>query len=85
MNSMMGGKMKEYLTAGTILMAASLVGFVYVAANVLSYPELAFVRKQTFLWFLLQCAASLFCGILGGYFLGIHKGKQKASGQAPAG
>jgi len=75
--------MKEYLAAGIILVATSLVGFVYVAATVLSYPERAYVSRQNFLWFLLQCATSLFCGILGAFFLGIYRERQKTSSQAP--
>jgi hypothetical protein len=70
--------MKQYLNAAIALIIISLTGFAYVIVRVLSYPEQAIICKSTFLWFLLQCSASLCCGILGGYFLGVHKRTQKA-------
>jgi hypothetical protein len=69
--------MNQYLAAGVVLIVISLTGLSYVAVTVSLYPEQAIIFKSTFAWFLLQCSASVFCGILGGYFIGVHRKTQE--------
>lgn len=73
--------MNTYLTAGIVLIAASLFGFMYVTLSILSYTVQVF--RMTVLSLLPETAVALFCGIFGGYFLGvsrkIHEPGQTAS------
>jgi hypothetical protein len=69
--------MNQYLAAGVVLIVISLTGLSYVAVTVSLYPERAIIYKSTFGWFLLQCSVSVFCGILGGYFIGVHRKTQE--------
>jgi hypothetical protein len=75
--------MKEYLTAGVALIIISLGNFAYIVARVSSYPETALIFRTSLQWLVLQFGASLFCGVLGGYFLAIHTERQKALSQQP--
>lgn len=63
--------MSTYLTAGIILIVASLFGFLYVSFSILSYTVQVF--RATVLMLLPESAVSLFCGILGGYLLGLSR------------
>ena len=69
MDSPSGRRMNAYLCASIVLIAASLFGFLYVTFSILSYTVQVF--KTTLIMLLPETAASLFCGILGGYLLGI--------------
>jgi hypothetical protein len=70
-------KMNAYLGAGIALIAASLFGFLYVTFSVLSFTVEIF--RMTLLLLLPEIGASLFCGILGGYLVGISKGTPESS------
>ncbi len=63
--------MSTYLTAGIILITASLFGFLYVTFSILLYTVQVF--RTTVLMLLPETAVSLFCGIVGGYFLGLSR------------
>ena len=63
--------MNAYLGAGIALIAASLFGFLYVTFSMLSFTVEIF--RMTLLMLLPEIATSLFCGILGGYLLGISR------------
>jgi hypothetical protein len=63
--------MNAYLGAGTALIAGSLFGFLYVTFSMLSFTVEIF--RMTLLMLLPEIAVSLFCGILGGYLLGISR------------
>jgi hypothetical protein len=63
--------MNTYLGAGIVLVAASFLGFTYVAASVSSYPVQVF--RSTVLLLLPETAVSLLCGVFGGYFIGISR------------
>jgi hypothetical protein len=73
--------MKEYLTAGFALIVISLGNFSYVLVKISSYSALTYFIRETVLLWLLQCSASLLCGIFGGYLLAVHTQRQKASSQ----
>jgi hypothetical protein len=63
--------MNAYLGAGIALITASLFGFLYVTFSMLSFTVEIF--RMTLLMLLPEIAVSLFCGILGGYLLGISR------------
>lgn len=63
--------MSTYLTAGIVLIAASLFGFLYVTFSILSYTVEIF--RATVLMLLPESAVSLLCGIIGGYFIGLSR------------
>jgi hypothetical protein len=74
--------MKEYLTVGVALIIISLGNFSYVLLRILSYAGDYAPRETVLLW-LLQCSASLLCGVFGGYFLAVHIERQEISSQSP--
>jgi hypothetical protein len=61
--------MNAYSGAGIALIVASLFGFLYVTFSVLSFTVEIF--RTTILMLLPEIAVSIFCGILGGYLIGI--------------
>jgi TRAP-type uncharacterized transport system fused permease subunit len=63
--------MSTYLTAGIVLIAASLFGFFYVTFSILSYTVEIF--RATVLMLLPETTVSLLCGILGGYLIGLSR------------
>jgi hypothetical protein len=75
--------MKEYLTVGVVLIAVSLANFSYVVLRISSYSGQTYLIRDTILLWLLQCSASLLCGVFGGYLVAVHVERQKASNQSP--
>lgn len=74
-------RMKEYLTAGIGLIVISLGNFSYVVLRILSYSGQTYFSRETILLWLLQCSASLLCGVFGGYLLAVQMERQKVSSQ----
>jgi hypothetical protein len=70
-------RMNAYLGAGVALIVASLFGFLYVTFSILSFTVEIF--RMTLLMLLPEIAVSLFCGILGGYLLGISRRTPESS------
>jgi hypothetical protein len=80
---MVNDRMKEYLIAGIALIVISLGNFSYVVLRTLSYSGQTYFPRETVLLWLLQCSASLLCGVFGGYLLAVQTEGQKASSQSP--
>jgi len=74
--------MKEYLAVGIALIGISLVNFSYVVLRILSYSGQTYFPRETVLLWLLQCSASLLCGVFGGYIIAVHIERQKAPNQS---
>jgi hypothetical protein len=75
--------MKEYLAVGIALIVISLANFSYVVWTISSYSAQTYFLRETVLLWLLQCSASLLCGVFGGYILAIHFERPKTPNQPP--
>jgi VIT1/CCC1 family predicted Fe2+/Mn2+ transporter len=75
----MAKQSQQYLVVGMILIFIMMAVFIGVFINVLTYSPSSSLNRNGVALYVALCLAGAFFGILGGYLVGVHIGKQRSN------